>query len=82
MVEVASPGTAGYDRRKKQDAYAKAAVPEYWIVEPNSKSVELLTLVEGDQINSYESQGVFIGKATLPSKIVPNFIVEVEKFFA
>jgi Uma2 family endonuclease len=31
VVEIASPGTTGYDRRTKQNAYARAGVPEYWI---------------------------------------------------
>ncbi len=45
VVEVASPGTAGFDRRQKQDAYAFAGIPEYWIVDPASHTIELLVLV-------------------------------------
>ena len=28
VIEVSSPGTVSYDRREKQDAYARAGVPE------------------------------------------------------
>jgi len=33
VVEVSSPGTVGYDRDKKQGAYDRAGVPEYWIAD-------------------------------------------------
>ena len=78
VVEVSSPGTVGYDREKKQRAYARAGVPEYWIADPWSRTVEVLTLEEG----GYRSLGVFEGKAVLPSQVVPDFLVHVEQFFA
>ncbi len=78
MVEVSSPGTVGYDREKKQSAYACADVPEYWIADPWSRTVEVLSLVA----NGYRSLGVFEGKAVLPSQVVPDFPVHVEQFFA
>lgn len=80
VVEVSSPSTAGHDRREKQDAYAHAGVPEYWIVDPLAQTIELL-LLEG---KAYYSQGVFSGNQTLPSVIVPPLKeeVRVEKFFA
>lgn len=78
VVEIASPSTAGYDRREKQDAYAQAGIREYWIADPASGTVELL-LLEGD---AYRSKGAFRGKALLPSQVVPNFPVQIEQFFA
>jgi Uma2 family endonuclease len=77
VVEVASPATAIYDRRVKYDAYAQAGIPEYWIVDPAAKTVEVLVL----EADVYHSQGVFRGTATLPSTIVPDFDVPVEQFF-
>jgi Uma2 family endonuclease len=78
VVEVSSPGSVGYDREKKQGAYARAGVPEYWIADPWSSTVEVLTLEAG----AYRSLGVFEGKAVLPSQVVPDFLVHVEQFFA
>src|SRR5438552_4960261 len=46
VIEIASPGTASYDRRTKQDAYAQAGVPEYWIADPNARTIEVLHLEE------------------------------------
>ena len=77
VVEVSSPGTVGYDREKKQQNYARAGVPEYWIADPWSRTVEVLSLVAG----GYRSLGVFEGKAVLPSQVVPDFLVHVEQFF-
>lgn len=78
VVEVASPGTAGYDRREKQDAYARAGVPEYWIVDPATHTIEVLLL----HLGAYRSLGVFQGQATLPSRVIPTFPVRVEQFFS
>ena len=78
VVEVTSPGTAGFDRRQKQDAYALAGVPEYWIVEPASHSVEVLTI----ENNTYSSCGVFEGETALSSKVIPDFPVLIERFFS
>ncbi len=77
VVEVASPGTATHDRREKYDAYANAGVPEYWIADPIAHTVEVFLLESG----KYYSQGVFRGKAILPSKVLPAFDVCVELFF-
>jgi len=77
IVEIASPSTAGYDRRNKQDTYARAGVREYWIADPATRTIEVHVLVE----ESYRSLGVFQGKATLPSSIVPGLPVPVQRFF-
>ena len=76
VVEILSPGTAGYDRREKQDAYARSGVGEYWVVDPGAQTVELLTLDQG----GYRSHGVFRGQARLPSSAV-TMPVPVERFF-
>ncbi len=77
VIEVASPGTAGYDRLTKYDAYARAGIPEYWIVKLDTSTVEVLIL-EGD---TYHSAGVFRDQSTLPSRIIANLPVRVEQFF-
>jgi Uma2 family endonuclease len=78
VVEVSSPSTIGYDRREKQDMYARAGVAEYWLVHPGEQTIEVLTL-EG---NEYASLGIFTGQATLLSKIVPAISgVAAEKIF-
>ena len=77
VVEVASPSTAAYDRLTKYEKYASAGIAEYWIVKPIRRSIEVLTLEQGE----YRSLGIFSGEATLPSRIVPGLPVRVEQFF-
>ena len=77
VVEVVSPSTARHDLGEKLSAYARAGVPEYWIVTPGSKTVELLVLEKG----SYRSLGLFFGEAVLPSQIVPDISTKVGQFF-
>ncbi len=47
VVEVASPGTADYDRHEKREIYANAGVPEYWIADPVAHTVTVLVLEDG-----------------------------------
>jgi Uma2 family endonuclease len=77
VVEVASPGTAAFDRLTKYDVYARAGVIEYWIVKSAQRTVEVLALVSGE----YRSLGIFNGQATLPSRVIPGLPVRVEQFF-
>lgn len=41
VVEVLSPGTMRNDKTRKKTAYAKCGILEYWLVDPESKSVEV-----------------------------------------
>jgi Uma2 family endonuclease len=47
VVEVISPSSVRYDRVKKLRGYAARAVPEYWIVDPEQRTLERLLLEEG-----------------------------------
>ena len=39
VVEVLSPSTEDYDRRKKRETYARLGVPHYWMVDYRSRRV-------------------------------------------
>ena len=47
VVEVLSPSTAKRDKSYKKNAYEAAGVKEYWIVDTNSKSIEVYLLKNG-----------------------------------
>lgn len=47
VIEILSPSTRRHDRLIKLDLYQRAGVREYWIVDPDSKSVQVLTLKNG-----------------------------------
>ena len=44
LVEVLSPSNRGHDTLTKRALYARAEVREYWIVDPELRTVELLVL--------------------------------------
>lgn len=77
VIEIASPGTATYDRDDKRHAYERAGVAEYWIVDPATKSVELF-LLRGAV---YQLTGVYRAESYLPTTILPGFDTPVVSFF-
>ncbi|MGB8343415.1 MAG: Uma2 family endonuclease [Ktedonobacteraceae bacterium] len=77
-IEILSPGSVARDYREKMDAYAQAGAPEYWIVNPDARTIEVFAL----ENKQYRSLGVFEGPAQLPSRLVPDFPVQVKQFFA
>ncbi|MBI1723138.1 MAG: Uma2 family endonuclease [Gemmatimonadetes bacterium] len=40
VVEVVSPSTARADRTIKRRRYQRAGIPEYWIVDPDARTIE------------------------------------------
>ena len=46
VVEVLSPATAALDRGLKLETYAHFGIPEYWIVDGTSRSIEIHRLDE------------------------------------
>ena len=44
VIEILSPATADRDRTYKRTLYARHGVKEYWIVDPEAKTVEVLVL--------------------------------------
>lgn len=80
IVEIASPSTAAYDRdadKGKMHAYASIGIPEYWIANPITRSVEVFTLEEG----RYTSLGAFQGDDMLASRVIPTLELPVRRLF-
>jgi len=77
-VEIISPSSATYDRLTKYDTYEQAGIPEYWLVNPKRRTIEVFVLEE----RRYHSLGVFQGEQVLPSRLIPSRIVPIERFFA
>jgi Uma2 family endonuclease len=77
-VEIISPSSATYDRLTKLGMYEQTGVPEYWLVNPKRRTVEVFVLEEW----RYRSLGVFRGGQVLPSRLVSSGTVAVERFFA
>lgn len=76
-MEVVSGGSQ--DRKRDYDEkvvdYAKAGIPEYWIVDPDEKKITVLTLA-GD---AYREHGVFTPGMKATSVLLPGFEIDVEE---
>lgn len=76
-VEVISPTSAERDRFVKRDRYARSGVKEYWLVDMESRTVEVLVLEGG----LYVPRGYFEEADTLVSPGLPGFALPVRKIF-
>ena len=77
VVEILSPATAEKDRIFKRRLYAKYGVQEYWIVNPEEETIEVLTL--GKQ--GYERAGLYRKDETLTSKLLPGLQIPLTEVF-
>src|SRR5579875_2257037 len=70
LVEVLSPSNAGNDTDVKRHAYARAGVPEYWIVRPARRDVIVYTQPDGSLGDYTQSNhitpGMELRSPTLP----------------
>lgn len=55
VVEILSPGTRGVDLVMKRHEYAVAGIPNYWIVDLDAASIEVLTLADGAYVGEWRS---------------------------
>ena len=78
VMEIVSPGGRKRDLKDKRSDYAKAKVPEYWIVDPKARSITILMLSS----ESYEVHGVFTEGDEATSKLLRGFKVAVSDVFA
>ena len=80
VMEVVSGGDD--DRRRdlktKREEYALAAIPEYWIVDPELGQITVLTL-DGP---TYAVHGEFKRGEQATSKLLPGFVVDVTSALA
>ena len=68
------------DREEKRTEYAAAGIPEYWIVDPEPRTVTVLTLPAGG--GEYAEHGVFAEGETASSVLLDGFAVDVSELFA
>lgn len=77
VLEVVSEDDPKRDTVKKRREYARAGIPEYWIVNPLSETIAVLRL-EGTK---YVEHGVFKRGATATSALLPELSVAVSAAF-
>lgn len=58
IVEILSPASQRHDRFVKLALYQRAGVREYWIVEPETRTVQVMLLDSGGALQIHEVYGV------------------------
>jgi Uma2 family endonuclease len=77
VVEVLSPSNAERDRIVKRDVYAQSGVPEYWIVDPEARSIQVLRHEAG----TYRPAGWFRSGDRVRSETWPDLDLPVDEAF-
>jgi Uma2 family endonuclease len=60
VIEIVSPDDPQRDHVEKRAEYARAGVPEYWIIDPGQQLIHILSLDAG------QSEGVYVPRSVQP----------------
>jgi len=77
VIEIASPSSAGNDRVLKFNQYLKTGVREYWIVDPDTGSVQACILQNGKYVVS-----IYFETATVPVHVLEGCEISLPDVFA
>ncbi len=77
VVEVLSPGTTQYDRGYKRSLYGHHGVREYWLVDPEAETVEVLT----SNSEGLVSHGTYHRGDMLTSPLLEGLSISLEQIF-
>lgn len=77
VIEILSPATAARDRTIKRALYAKHGVREYWLVDPDAKTVTVLLLEE----RGFAIEGVYGAGQNLTSPTLQGFAFDPDEIF-
>ena len=73
VIEVLSENTTDRDRFVKRDRYAEHNVPEYWIVDPDGRTVEVMK-AKGER---YKLVALFEERDRLSSPALPDLDLDL-----
>lgn len=77
VAEVLSPSTAARDRGVKQRRYAAAGVPHYWILDPDTHTLEAYRLREG----GYDLVGTFGRGNTFMPELFRGLAISIDELW-
>ena len=80
VIEIVSEKNRRHDLVTKRDEYARAGIPEYWIVHPEEETITVLVLKP--RRKSYTEHGTFAKGMRAASEILPGFSVDVTETFS
>jgi len=77
VMEILSPSTQRHDRLVKLDLYQRSGVREYWIVDPDSRTVQVFLLDNGSVL----PHEVYTQAAVAKINVLSGCFIELEKVF-
>lgn len=77
VAEVLSPSNWLYDRREKMEIYETAGIPEYWIIDPRAREIELYLLEDSGYLLINKVSGEQVAR----SQTLAQFEVKVNTIF-
>ncbi len=78
IIEIISPSSTKRDRFIKFNAYEKAGIKEYWIVEPDVKIVSVFVLQHN---GSYGRQNVYSEEDRIQVNLFPDLTIDLKSIF-
>jgi Uma2 family endonuclease len=77
-IEVISRASVRYDRSEKLRGYAEIGVPEYWIFDPERRTLERFLL---EPTGTYGEPGVLTGDATFAPPTFPGLVLDLAELW-
>jgi Uma2 family endonuclease len=77
IIEIISPSNENHDRVKKYITYMKFGVKEYWMVNPELKTVEVYVLEEDE----YKQAAIYKGDDCAASQTFNELKICLEEIF-
>mgnify|MGYP001086235994 CR=1 FL=1 len=79
VVEILSPSTQRHDRLVKLGLYQRARVREYWIVNPEDQTVQVMLLDDGGVLQLHE---VYDRQSVAKVNVLDGCFIELSKVFS
>lgn len=77
VIEILSPSTAARDRGLKRKLYEKHGVREYWLVDPDERSIEILRSMDGRLVLAQKTAR----GDRLTSAVLPDLVIDLDELF-
>ena len=78
VIEILSPYSAARDLNDKLRVYARAGVPEYWVVYPGERAVSVFTLKSSGR---YGKAKIFTNNEQIPVGVLDGVVIDLERVF-
>ena len=78
VIEVLSPSTTKRDRVLKSSSYLRFGVPEYWIVDPAERTIEVMRAGQ----TKFDTLRVYTEGTSAESPTFPGLLIDVSSIFA